>query len=610
MYKIVNKTLFAFFILSGAFNCVQAITFEDQKKSRMIQDLEVIKHHFEAGYAPAQWKKEYAGWDLNEAFESAKNQILTTPSITTKQFHQIVRTFINSMKDYHVDVSFFSTESASLPFSVKGIDGRYFIDWVDPLRLPLSYYGLRAGDELLEFNERPIAEVIDELEKVASKSSNPNTDKALAAMKLTIRYGMAGDSVPKGSILVKTKSVKNGKITVHQLCWAYKPEHVKNPFDFIQTLDFLSWLPYHKQEKPKIELMKIVMATPLHQELAKEYAGRDGALGGRKSFLPPFGEIIWSNEKKKDGNQDIEHQEGDSTDKGEGKEEKKDEPSFWHAYIYRHPQGYQIGYIRIPHYLVSMDEIKEFGKIINMMDENTDALVIDQVHNFGGFVHIQYILASILTNHPLQAPYHRIKITQKDVLDAYETLELIKLIEMTTAFSESEDQTSESKEEETGLNFQELLFLKAYCELILEDWNKGQTLTSATPILGVDKINPHPKYRYSKPILMLINEMDFSGGDFMPAILQDNQRALLFGARTAGAGGYVFTFQFPNTNGIAFCSYTASIAERLNNQKIENLGVTPDIPYQVTLDDVQSGYRGYIEAANQTINTLLESKVK
>jgi hypothetical protein len=203
------------------------------------------------------------------------------------------------------------------------------------------------------------------------------------------------------------------------------------------------------------------------------------------------------------------------------------------------------------------------------------------------------------------------------VLEAYQTLELIKFMETLMEAEQSLDSHSDSegnqKEEEDdwrGVNYQELLFLKAYCELILEEWNQGQTLTRPTPILGIDKINPHPRYQYTKPILILINELDFSGGDFMPAILQDNQRAILFGARTAGAGGYISVFEFPNTHGIEKCSYTASIAERSNFQKIENLGITPDIEYQVTLDDIQNGYRSYIIAVNQAIESSIQQEAE
>lgn len=599
MGKTINKVLFAFIFLSIPFHFLRANSYEDQKKEQMIHDLETIKHNFEIGYAPAEWKKENSGWDIDVAFEQAKNKILSIPSITTKQFHQIVRQFIYSMKDYHVDVLFYSTEKADLPFSVKVIEERYFIDWVDPIRLPFVHHSIQAGDELLEFDDKPIVEVMNEIEQSISRFANLQTDKALASKRLTQRKGALGDTVPKGSVFVTIRSAKNGKILKHQLRWSYTPEYVNNSFDFFQSPNFLSWLSFPKKEKKKLELPKIMMVSPIHQAMASECTERDGALGSRKSFLPIFGEILWSNdqtdEKKEVNNEKKDEQNGQMI------EDRK----FWHAYIYRHPEGYKVGYIRIPHYLLDNGQMNEFGKLISMMEEYTHALIIDQVDNFGGLVNAQYQLASMLTDKPLFAPYHRFKITQKDVLEAYETLEMIKLIEKTVDGTIKLDHGEMDEDEENQVNFQQLLFFKDYCENILDSWKKGLTLTNLSPVIGIDQINPHPKYNYSKPILMLINELDFSGGDFMPAIMQDNQRALLFGARTAGAGGCVSGFQFLNSNGIASCHYTFSIAERMNAKKLEDLGVTPDIPYTVKLDDLQNDYRNYVKLANKAIHDLL-----
>jgi len=600
VYKIVNKALIAVFCVNSLFGHLQASSSDDNKKTLMIKDLEVIKHHLEAGYAPANWKKENSGWDINEVFENAKNQILITPSISTKQFQQIVRNFMNSMSDYHVDALFFSTEAATLPFSVKGAAGRYFVDWVDPIRLHNSCSGLRVGDEVLTFDDRPIQDVIDEIINTSNKSSNPMSDRGLAEIKLTKRSGKVGDIVPQGVIFITTRLAESKKTLKQQLRWNYTPEYVKNPLDFFQTLDYLPWFPFQSKEKPKLELPKIAMTSPLHQEIALQCAGRDGGLGSRKSFLPPFGEIVWSNERTDD--EESEGLEGYMLDK-----EDDEDALFWHAYIFAQANGSEIGYIRIPHYVLTESQVERFGEIIAMMEERTDALIIDQLHNYGGYVHVQYMLASMLTDEPLQAPYHRIKISQKEALKAHNGLELIKLIEKSIDAMDSQESLKDSHLAEAPMiNFQEILFLKAYYELVLEDWNQGRSMTRPTPILGIDRINPHPKYRYTKPIMMLIDEMDFSGGDFMPAIMQDNQRALLFGAKTAGAGGYVFSFEFPNTNGIATCSYTASIAERIDGKKIENLGVSPDIPYQVTIEDLQYGYQGYVEAANKAMYDLLE----
>lgn len=609
MQRLMGRAICSIYLFGAAFSFLEAASFEDCKKAQMIQDLEIIKHHFEFGYAPSEWKKEYTGWDLNDAFEQSKAHILSMPSITTKQFQQIVRDYLKTMNDYHVDAMFYSTEAASLPFSVRGVDGRYFIDWIDPVRLPISMFGIRQGDELLQFDNQTISNVMSELAKVSGKSSHLNTDLALADMKLTLRLGVDGDAVPKGPIEITTISAKTGKMRTHQLRWFYTPEYVRNPFDFIQPLNFISYFTKANQKKTKLEFTKMIMANPLHLAIAEKHADRSGGFGTRKSFLPNLGEVIWSNENPSTENEDL---------------------PFWHAYIYRHPQGHKIGYVRIPHYYLTHDleaEVKEFGKLIEMFEKETDALIIDQLHNFGGYVHIQYGLASMLTNYPLQAPYHRIKISQQDVYEAHQKLETIKLIEIIAENGNHQSSQSGSDQNQDGgenqnkdkeddgfyfegerINFQEMLFSKAYYEHILEEWGQGRTLTRPIFISGVDKINPHPKYQYTKPILMLIDELDFSGGDFVPAIFQDNQRAVLFGSRTAGAGGYVSKFKFPNKHGIAQCSYTGSIAERTDLNKIENLGVSPDIPYQITIEDVQCGYRGYIEAVNEAVDSLMQNR--
>ena len=541
MQRFLMYYVFALCFFSLIFN-LQASSFEDQKKAQMIQDLEIVKHNFEVSYAPADWKHEYAGWDIESAFEQSKNKILSIPHISTKQFQQIVREFVNTMRDYHVDVIFLSTEESSLPFSVKSAEGKYFIDWIDPVRLSPSNYDIHVGDELLLFDGHPIGDVVGALKKESSKSSNQATDQAFAEIRLTCRLGNAGDNVPQGPVIIKTRSTASGKISSSQLMWMYSPEHVKNPLDFLQSLNFMtSFFPFI-DKKPKLEMPQIIMANPLHQIYAAKVANHEGGLGSRKSFIPPLGDLIWvkddegftKSEKTDDellnsekvDDELLNSEKADDDDKGDdGEDEDDDEDDDddddmnWHAYIYQHPNGYAIGYVRIPHYYYMRSDAKFFGEILNHMEENTDALVIDQVNNPGGIVNFQYELASMLAIEPLFTPHHRIKITQHDAMEAHTTLEMIKLVEFIIQLIPSDHDLSSKEDDEDssslgiGFNYQQLLFLKAYNELILEEWNAGHTLTQPTPIIGVDMIHPDLEYTYSKPILMLINEMDFSGGE-------------------------------------------------------------------------------------------------
>lgn len=425
MGLFLKQTAIALYLFSVIFSELSAFSFEDKRKAQMIQDLDIIRHHFEVSYAPANWKKEYAGWDLTEAFESAKHQIMATPAITTKQFQQIVRRFMQTPKDIHVGILFYSTEEASLPFSVKGIEGRYFINWIDPLRLSSSDCALRVGDELLEFDGRPIATVMDELKQTQDDFANPYTTQAIADFALTQRIGAKGDTVPKGTVKIKTRSVDSGHLYSFQLIWDYQPEYVKNSLDFLtQSIDFLTGVIEFKEERTPAMMM-----NPVHEFCARKMMNRYGGwgLGAYRSFLPPLGVLLWD----QDGLNELDpaapesnQQEGKNENsvmtrswKNDFEEEETQLPKnpslAWHAYIYQHPKGYPIGYIRIPHYRGLQGNAEEFGRLIQLMEEKTEALVIDQLNNLGGASLFTYELAAMLTKEPLITPHHRFKITQR-----------------------------------------------------------------------------------------------------------------------------------------------------------------------------------------------------
>lgn len=567
LQKILFTAIFTTIGINLSISTLMAGSME--KKNGMLRDLDVIKHTLEVGYGPAEWKRSHSKWDLEQETEEAKTRIASMEKISSKQYQQILKQYLNKTRDYHVGIQFTSTEEATLPFTVKGINGRYFINWVDTKLLAPTHFHIRVGDELLEFDGAPVHEMITQLKTASGLLANAQTDQSLTELSLTHRKGMRGDVVPRGPMSVTVKSEENGKLYRYRLIWNYTPEVIPSILDKTPMQDTI-WSMFD-QERSTINDETSLMTSLYELYALNGEGGNRPTIGSYSSFIPNLGEKVW----------------------------EKDEDCHFKAYIYLNPQGKKIGYIRIPNYRGDVEKVETFGQIINYFQENTEALVIDQVHNPGGSVLYMYSLASILADKPFITPKHRICITPKYVLKAHEDL---KQLEKISSDADAEKYLDEKCYYRT---YEYCLYLKEYCRFIINEWNVGNYFTRPTYLGGVEQINYHHKYRYTKPIVMLIDELDFSGGDFFPAILQDNKRVTLFGTRTAGAGGCVYQFEFPNMNGIAKISYTASIAERVNFQPIEDLGVTPDIDYQITMDDLKVGYKGYVKTLNQVISNLL-----
>ena len=134
-------------------------------------------------------------------------------------------------------------------------------------------------------------------------------------------------------------------------------------------------------------------------------------------------------------------------------------------------------------------------------------------------------------------------------------------------------------------------FFAETVELVKKHWLLGDFLTPKIAFLGNHKLKPHPR-GYTKPIVMLIDEMSGSGGDAFPAMLQGYGRAKLLGTRTMGAGGHVVDAPSLNNSGIQI-SLTKSLFYRPDGVAVENNGVAPDFPYTITRDDFIYQYRNY-----------------
>ncbi len=539
-----------------------------QVKQQMLQELDVIHSVFAAQYGPGLWKTGHNGWDLDQQIAAAKAKVEANPNITMEQYHQVLRDFFNSTKDYHVSVAFQATAASSLPFGVVGANGRYFIAWIDRTKLTPQAFPFNVGDEVVSFGGKKTSDVVKDLQKKLGNNT-ALTDRALASMILTSRKAASFGQVQSGPVTVGVRSQGSTEVQTRQLTWDSTPESIRQDPIRFNALDFQA------SSKPLLPQMGD-MLSPMQEAVGGAQADNPFALGGRASWVPALGEKTWQSED-------------DST---------------FAAYIYKNKDGRSIGVIRIPSYEVddAKGAVAEFASVIKDFQDKTDALVIDQVNNPGGAVLYLYALASMLSAQPLNTPPHHVAVTRDDVAQAQQLLKVAPLVTNDAMAKRLLGPEAEGYPVDYGF-FRRMV---DYSNFIVDQFNvKGKTLTDPVHIEGVDAINPSAVSQYTKPILLLINELDFSGGDFFPAIMQDNKRATLFGTRTAGAGGFIREVTVPNQVGVDHFVVTGSIAVRSSNQPIENLGVTADIQYAPSPSDLQDGFKEYAAAVNAAVTKLL-----
>jgi len=542
-------------------------------QQKMLRAVDTVEDIYRASYAPQEWKQKFAGWSLATEIDRARQSVVANPAMTVRQFQTVMQNFIASTKDYHVGINFNATAAAKLPFVVRGAEGRYFIMYIDRNKLSEESFPYAVGDELVKFGGKAVGDVIAEIKTEMQDRNVAETDQALAELILTFRRASNGMSVPAGPISLEIKPKDSDKSFEVQVIWEVRSEQIGNPFTLIFTAGIANPLK-EKTSGMQTWLESKQMVFPQWNNLGSVAGENNYALGTKKSYMPALGTKIW---------------------------ESKDEDIF-HAYIFRNTDSKLVGYIRIPSYVTTdyAAAVKEFAGLMTKFQASTDAMVIDQVNNPGGSVFYLYALVSMLTDQAFFSPRHRMMITQADVQESADLLEQLKNVT-------NDDQAKKIIGDNLSgypINYTAVNFLRNFANFVLEQWNAGKNFTDAYYLWGADKINPHTTAKYTKPILLLVNSLDFSGGDFFPAILQDNKRVTIMGTRTAGAGGYVNSVSFPNQLGIAGVTLTGSIAERVDLNPIENLGVTPDIQYSTTVNDLQNNYQDYLKAVQTALSNL------
>jgi hypothetical protein len=261
--------------------------------------------------------------------------------------------------------------------------------------------------------------------------------------------------------------------------------------------------------------------------------------------------------------------------------------------------GKKVAFMRVGTFMASLDKIASVMKFLSeqipQWESSTDAMILDLTSNDGGYVCYGENVASFLVDKTIDAPKFQIKPTRT----------------WSVEFEMELEWTSDDNDR---------AIITEMVNQIRESLASDADLTEPLPICRLDgKVLPADglglsKATYSKPIIILVNELNASAGEIFPAMLQDAGRAIVFGARTMGAGGSVGAVG-PMGNSDISVSITESLVwrtkkittpEGIRTHYIENVGVIPDVGYEVTISDFLGYYEGYLSALEETLLSQLQ----
>jgi hypothetical protein len=583
-----------------------------------------ILETIENNYGPIRLKQMTVGLDWDQA-RAQYMQELKQVRNTTEYFNLVARVF-GSLQDAHVSVELPSSLVLKYPFDFIYAEGKTLVATTPKKMKDCS---VAVGDELLAINNKSPADLRAELARFRGMG-NENSDNAYLTSMLGQMSEKRGVPVRLFDAPIETFSFKKASDGTAITCLmdlkptgvsfvdrAFHEQQVPTPKPSSKSLS-QAW----EQQLNQLAASEKISSTELNQlkrlnhilalshklvnlasnnssmELAGnlEFNGKKIVLGDKKPFfkLPKNFRRIKPN----------------GLFAG-----MLDSANFFAGTFKRDDKT--IGFLRIPSYMPENPLFMLFSirYYIEKLEKKSDMLIIDQTNNPGGMVAFSDMIISHLVAKKDDQIHMGFKARPtQDFLRTF--LELKNSIETESNTSSYLNQTYLPKLDKefqkvyqayvNGDELSEPVSLRVisdYMEDMLSsllrkaETNKitflGRLVEAVTIFKGV---NLSKKIVYSKPIYMWINELDFSGGDATPAVLQDYGRVTLVGTNTAGAGGSVNEYEQGVLHKFKF-NLTTSLMYRPANENpyVENYGVNPDIDFAMTALDVRDQYTSIFE---------------
>jgi C-terminal processing protease CtpA/Prc len=548
--KLLAGTALGLMLLSSSGPVANAMS-TDQRLGDFGQLVNII----ERNYGPLRWKQHSINLDFDRLVSDYRTKV--TQAQSDAEFYRILSRFLSQLNDAHVSAMVPSTYRGKLGFLCDLVEGKVLIETIDRAKLPEMLFPFKKGDQLLQIDGRDVKDIMAELSQIGSTGHKESNDR-IAAARLTSRSESVGLEVPTGVALITVLPKGAAQPVTVTATWLVSGNPVLELDDLSGVLNsnkVVNAIPTAndgdelKEGLKKLSMFNLALPQALLSDLQK--AGVNDLGSAKSMFKLPEG--------------------------------AKEIPGLSVTAAVYEAAGKRIGILRIPSY--TEDGLLDvLARAVNTMKDTTDVLVLDQTNNPGGSVALVSDIISLFADK-----------SYKDM-----NFEIRPSLAWLKSFQDVNTKIADLLQKNP--NDQAANALKGRFEYLESEMRTSiQNRSFSTRPISLNltgtfgMIQPAGAVNYKKPILLLINEFDFSGGDAFPALMKDNGRVTTFGAQTSGAGGNVREYG-PLANSFFKWSLTESLMVRPNGQYVENQGVKADVPYTVTEDDFMNGYRGYVKA--------------
>lgn len=524
-------------------------------------DFDQLLQLFKTYYGPYELKEQTLHISIEKLATDLKAQAQNTK--TDEEFMGYIMQFGAALQDGHVQFQIENTSSGvsryRIPILLAPFEEKAIVADIDAELA--SFSGISVGDEILSVDAKTPFEILNSALKYR-RTARSLTDQSFLLPVTFSRRSYMTDLLPKNPFAeVKFKSASGASQTIN-LPW---------------TLDKYS-ANLDKILRPVAAPNSSVPALDLSVPYVNDYNTQIDSHVGQMGQVDPF--FVTPKSQKKFGF--VKAYPSDASRKKFGLGDKDTPPIF--AALYKF-QGKTILLVRQATYSPSDFKtgiyMKAYMALLSEYENLADVLVLDQTHNPGGSYCADFY--NLFAQEGDVQSVEKVRADRKWINDLY------------VNWPASGDNPWDTKT------------LLGWGALVEKAYDQGQFLSEPFALFGGSSYVTPQAYTWTKPMLVLIDELAGSCGDMFPMLVKANKHVKLFGQNTMGLGGNVekvgqlnnSRISISMTRGLffAFRANGAYVPEDL----VENNGVAPDIEYAHTTQDFRNGYVDYVKTFSQKV---------